>query len=92
MKGRDLAHTQKMFQNDDNLNKARKYNNFGNNMNNMDPNMKHGMMPMYMGYPPMYQNPMYPMPPYQPYQNSMQPYPSYYPPQPYGYYKPQQEG
>ena len=58
------------------------------NYNNVDPNMKHGMMPpMHMPYPPMYQNPMYPM----------HPYPSYYPPpQPYyyqpGYYKSPEEG
>lgn len=84
MKGRDLSHTEKMFQSDDAINKNRKFINY----NNVDPNMKHGMMPMHMGYPPpMYPNPMYPM----------HPYPSYYPPpQPYfyepGYYKPPEEG
>ena len=82
MKGRDFSYTQKTFQGDDNS-KSRKYMNY----NNFNPNMKHGMIPMHMGYPPIYQNPMYPM----------HPYSSYYPPpQPYynepGYYKPTEEG
>lgn len=64
-----------MFQSDDNANKSRKYNNYNNSI--VDPNMKHGMMPMHYGYP-MYQNPM---------MHSMYPsYPSYEKPQYPSYY------
>jgi hypothetical protein len=68
-----------MFQNDAGE-KGRKNQGFYG----MDGGMKLGMMPMHMGYQ-MYQNPMYPMPPY----------PNYYP-QPYfydqNYFKGPEEG
>lgn len=78
MKGKDLSHTQKMFQSESAQDRYRKSNPYGNEA------MKHGMMPMPMGYHMYPPNRMYP-PPMQPY---MPPYypPPYYYDQPY--YKP----
>lgn len=87
LKDHDLKHTEKLFQDPNSMDRGRK------NMNyyNMDPNMKQGMMPMPMGYPPMYGNPMY---------GNHPPYMPYYQPPPYqghfvydpNYYKPPEEG
>jgi len=79
MKGRDLTHTEKMFQSESFQEKNRKTSPY------FDMNMKQGMMPMPMGYQ-MYHNPMYQVNPYMP---SYYPQPYYYD-QPY--YKPTEEG
>jgi hypothetical protein len=60
LKGRDLSHTQKMFQVDPSHDRARRTNYVDHH--------KQAMMGPPMGYPPMYPNQMYPpyMPPYYP--------------------------
>ena len=80
MKGKDISHTQQIFQNEGSQDKNRKnVGYFG-----MDPNIKAGMVPMPMGYQ-MYPGRMYPPSPYM--------HPSFYP-NPYydqAYFKPPEE-